>query len=216
MVISWKLGFLIKTSRICNWLWISHGCVNVEEQAEIARKSQEAAKAAIAQYYKDFAERKDRIAEEYLASSHGRRSEESLLSATANYEKRSVASAKETASSKIDAGVAGVTARSQAPAGQRKREGVGVLGWIIIAGVMVWGIVYLPKRFSGRCFHCGKYRAMVEGEADYRCVKSGPVKDSKGNVKHIAHTYRLQIPRQCKDCGYQDVIIKNFNERSGY
>ena len=91
-----------------------------------------------------------------------------------------------------------------------------MLGWIIIAGVMVWGIVYLPKRFSGRCFHCGKYRAMVEGEADYRCVKSGPVKDSKGNVKHIAHTYRLQIPRQCKYCGYQDVIIKNFNERSCY
>ena len=197
-------------------LWISHGCVNVEEQAEIARKSQEAAKAAIAQYYKDFEERKDRIAEEYLASSQRRRSEDSLLSATANYDKRSVASAKETASSKIVAGAAGVTARSQAPAGQRKREGVGVLGWIIIAGVMVWGIVYLPKRFSGRCFHCGKYRAMVEGEADYRCVKSGPVKDSKGNVIHIAHTYRLQIPRQCKYCGYQDVIIKNFNERSCY
>ena len=116
-------------------------------------------------------------------------------------------------STSVSSGTAGTSSKSQTSVRQGESDSGDVTGWLIAAGVIAFGILYLQWRFSGKCAHCGKYRAMVEGPADFLgTVKTEPVKDSQGKVIRIAHTNRLQIHRQCKYCGYQDVIVKDVKE----
>ena len=71
----------------------------------------------------------------------------------------------------------------------------------IIFGIVCW-------YFSGRCAHCGKFRAMeVIGRNNIGRAKSKWEKDSKGESCKVYYN-NIEVRRRCKYCGYEDCKLE--------
>lgn len=74
---------------------------------------------------------------------------------------------------------------------------------IIIGVIICLFFLFLKHRYSGKCPHCKKYRAMVELDQAYL----GRIKREKVNNEYIYHN-KIQVHRKCRYCGYEDYITR--------